>query len=417
MDRTYIKKLHIEHVRHLRNIEIALDNGDGPRHLILTGANGSGKTSVLDALAKYLDAVRQDNGPELFREFIGDEERTLRYKKENGAPAAEIRDVEKRIVAWKEKLADAKQGLTVEFNTSEGDLRHSFDDGNLILAHFGAQRAFRAEVPDYIEKVRFKEHYGPEDSPRRLFVKYLLDLKMTQALAASEGRSERASEIQGWFDKIQDILRTIYEDPTLAIEFDADTYHFNIQTRGRDRFDFNEASDGFSAILDVVVGIMLRTVRGKSHAIRFDTPGIVLIDEIENHLHLSLQRSILPFLIGLFPNVQFVVSSHSPFVLTSAPDVVVYDLQNNIMVDDGMTDNTYESVVRGYFEVDSLSKDLREKYERYKLLTRKEDPTGEDLVEIAQLELYLDEIPDYLALDVATEYKKYKIEFHGGRSN
>ena len=66
MDRTYIKKLHIEHVRHLRNIEIALDNGDGPRHLILTGANGSGKTSVLDALAKYLDAVCQGNGPEVF---------------------------------------------------------------------------------------------------------------------------------------------------------------------------------------------------------------------------------------------------------------------------------------------------------------------------------------------------------------
>ena len=102
---------------------------------------------------------------------------------------------------------------------------------------------------------------------------------------------------------------------------------------------------------------MLRTVRGKSHTIRFDKPGIVLIDEIENHLHLSLQRSMLPFIIGLFPNVQYVVSPHSPFVLTSAPNVVVYDLQNNIEVKDGMTDNTYESVVRGYFEVDSLSKE------------------------------------------------------------
>ena len=42
--------------------------------------------------------------------------------------------------------------------------------------------------------------------------------------------------------------------------------------------------------------------------------GIVLIDEIDKHLHINLQKEILPLLIKMFPNIQFIVSSHSPFL-------------------------------------------------------------------------------------------------------
>ena len=49
MDRIFISELKIEHVRHLKDIRIPLSN-DKMKHLILTGKNGSGKTSVLEAL-------------------------------------------------------------------------------------------------------------------------------------------------------------------------------------------------------------------------------------------------------------------------------------------------------------------------------------------------------------------------------
>lgn len=42
--------------------------------------------------------------------------------------------------------------------------------------------------------------------------------------------------------------------------------------------------------------------------------GIVLIDEIDKHLHIKIQKAVLPQLINLFPNIQFIVSTHSPFV-------------------------------------------------------------------------------------------------------
>jgi predicted ATP-binding protein involved in virulence len=47
----------------------------------------------------------------------------------------------------------------------------------------------------------------------------------------------------------------------------------------------------------------------------------VLIDEPENHLHPSMQRSLLPSLAEAFPRYHFVVATHSPFIVTSDPNV------------------------------------------------------------------------------------------------
>lgn len=62
--------------------------------------------------------------------------------------------------------------------------------------------------------------------------------------------------------------------------------------------------------------------------------GIVLIDEVDKHLHIKLQKEILPKLFGLFPNVQFIVSSHSPFLNMGLADTLadrsrIIDLDNN----------------------------------------------------------------------------------------
>ena len=156
------------------------------------------------------------------------------------------------------------------------------------------------------------------------------------------------------------MLRSIYEDATLRIDFDEETFRFSIVELERDPFDFNTASDGFSAVLDIVVGLMLRMTRGNTGSLKYDAPGIALIDEVENHLHLSLQKRIVPFLTDLFTNVQFVISTHSPFVLTSAEDAVLFDLENHSFVERGLSDNTYSSVVESYFNVDELSSELRE---------------------------------------------------------
>ena len=143
----------------------------------------------------------------------------------------------------------------------------------------------------------------------------------------------------------------------------------------------------------------------------FNLPGIVVIDEIETHLHLELQKNIIPLLTTIFPNIQFIMTTHSPFILNSLKDVVIYDLENHTLVENGLNDVAYDGIVEGYFGVDKTSNILKEKFERYKNLVEKDILTDDELSEIAELELCLDEIPDYLAIGIATEYKRLKLEF------
>ena len=68
---------------------------------------------------------------------------------------------------------------------------------------------------------------------------------------------------------------------------------------------------------------------------------IVLIDEIETHLHLELQKLILPMLTELFPNIQFIVSTHSPFVINSIENATIFDLEKKTLVPNGLGNIPY----------------------------------------------------------------------------
>lgn len=87
----------------------------------------------------------------------------------------------------------------------------------------------------------------------------------------------------------------------------------------------------------------------------FHLPGIVLIDEIETHLHLELQKHIMPLLITVFPNIQFIVTSHSPFILSSLQEAVIFDLENKVLVEQRLDNVPYDGIVEGYFQADKIS--------------------------------------------------------------
>ena len=100
----------------------------------------------------------------------------------------------------------------------------------------------------------------------------------------------------------------------------------------------------------------------------FDLPGIVFIDELETHLHIKLQQNVMNILNAIFPNIQFVITTHSTFILSNTHNAVIYDLEGKKLVKNGLSNVPYEGVVEGYFKSDLLSKELRDKFEQYKVL-------------------------------------------------
>ncbi|EOS24215.1 hypothetical protein C806_02257 [Lachnospiraceae bacterium 3-1] len=233
---------------------------------------------------------------------------------------------------------------------------------------------------------------------------------LVEAFARSKN-VEKANQIESWFEALEQLLKRIFDDQTVALEFDEDTFEFHILQEGKEPFDFNTLSSGYQAVLDIVLDVMMRMVKQTGRSFDFALPGIVLIDEIETHLHLELQKNIMPLLTTIFPNIQFIVTSHSPFILNSLKNVVIYDLENDVLVKDGLENVPYDGIVEGYFGTDRLSDALKEKFEQYRNLVKKENLSLDDMEELAELELYLDEIPNYLALGITTEYQRLKLDF------
>ena len=359
-------------------------------------------------MATFLDSILGSEDPLVEKQYL----RTYieELKKVEDRSTKQARKLEEEIEYFKEQVKELTGGVWLTLNCSFEEMNEKFEQGQFIAAYYKADRVFTAEVPKYVEKVELKSDYAVDEAPRENFIKYLLDLKMTQALAITSGKTEKAEQIKDWFDKFQGMLQQIFEDDSVKLEFDEDTFKFQIVMDNREPFDFNTLSSGYAAILDIVVDLIIRMEKQTNKVFDFSIPGVVMIDEIESHLHLALQKNIMGLLTTIFPNVQFIVSTHSPFVLNSLEDVTIYDLEQHLEVKNGLADVPYAGIVEGYFNADSMSETLRDKYKKYQTLVKKKELTDDDFEEIADLEMYLDEIPDYLALNITTEYQRLKAE-------
>lgn len=81
--------------------------------------------------------------------------------------------------------------------------------------------------------------------------------------------------------------------------------------------------------------------------------GVVFIDEVDAHLHPAWQQTALPLLCDLFPDIQFVVTTHSPFVLRSLPvgKCLVVRLPDGRVFDQEFSSWSVEDILRGVFDV------------------------------------------------------------------
>jgi predicted ATP-binding protein involved in virulence len=128
---------------------------------------------------------------------------------------------------------------------------------------------------------------------------------------------------------------------------------------------------------------------------------VVLIDEIEAHLHIELQKKIRPFLTSLFPNIQFIVTTHSPFVLMSDSNSIVFDLETKQLVED-MTKFSLDAIIETYFDSDKYSDLIKKKVAEYEELIKRIEELNESEEErLIDLRRALKDAPKTLAPELS----------------
>lgn len=204
------------------------------------------------------------------------------------------------------------------------------------------------------------------------------------------------TRIEKWFIKLETDLKNLFEDENLKLVFQSDSFSFEIHQPNKVPFTFQNLSSGFSSIMaiyaDLVTKVTLRSIDP------YELTGIVLIDEIDAHLHVSIQKKILAFLTKAFPKVQFIVTTHSPFVVSSVDNAVIYDLSKLKQVED-LSMYSYEAVLEGLFGVLPISNLLQKNIEALaKLLDSKP-------IDVTSVQNILEQLPqDNESLDSESLY-------------
>ncbi len=376
MSEFFVQKVLIKEVRGITDFEIPLDEEER-KHLIITGKNGCGKTSTLNEIDTLLNKLL---GNSILNLMAGGGWTTEDYK------------------SLKVKLIFSKQS----------EIYENIVNGKFILAFFKAKRHNEPTIPQTPTKQAFQAKYQTTDELNKTFLQYLLNLKTEQAFAQIRKDDDTVNNIALWFNNFEIRLRELFEKEDLKLQFDDKGFNFKI-AYGNKSFGLNELSDGYSSLLAIVTELILRMEAQSNKA--YDMQGVVLIDEIETHLHVELQKKVLPFLTGFFPKIQFIVTTHSPFILSSLSNAVICDLERKEIVDsERFVNASYSQILKNYFEVDSeFSRILVNEIKKYEdLITLFEngrlDVNQEK--ELLDLDLKLDRISPMLSNEIYLRFKE-----------
>lgn len=132
----------------------------------------------------------------------------------------------------------------------------------------------------------------------------------------------------------------------------------------KEKLQFRQLSDGYRNIIGMVADIAYRCIKLNPHlgenAVK-ETPGIVLIDELDLHLHPNWQRRIVEDFKNTFPGIQFVATTHSPFIIQSLKEDELRNLDRKIVSQKDPKDIPINKIITDIMEVESIKSDDFEK--------------------------------------------------------
>lgn len=306
-----------------------------PQFTVLIGNNGAGKTTVLDALAMmlntYFQGAKLATGGGTIRP---DDARFILTYKEGQVfrehkddvyleAAAQLHGVD---VAWRRDIGD-RGGKAKELVRLGAEGRSEVKNGANpdlpLLLYYGAGRLWN--IHDDVETEK--------PSSQLDAYRYCLDPKSDHKAFEKWFKKLAYSELQKrtTIPAVAAVKNAVLACIPGALDFFHDTDHdqLTIQLEKEGLVPFNSLSDGYRNMVGMVADIAHRASRLNPHhgtAAALRTEGVVLVDEIDLHLHPKWQRRVVHDLKRAFPKLQFVGTTHSPLILQSLEPGEVIDL-------------------------------------------------------------------------------------------
>ena len=310
-----------------------------------------------------------------------------------------------KIVA--ETFAKYNSGVEVDVSNVVG-LDRLYSQGEFVTAYFPADRKTVIHRAKGVQDVKLENQYSLDDTPENILLKYMVHLKTQQAYAKNENDLSVEKKIAEWFSRFENALKVLLSDDSIRLIYDYKNYNFLIEQKGRNPYSLDELSDGYSAIIGIVADLILRMDRNwllKGELSQYDVEGVVLIDELETHLHVELQRKILPFLTEFFPRIQFIITTHSAYILNSISNACIYDLEKQVRFAD-FSSYSADEIAEGYFDAPNYSATMQDKILRYQHLVKQEELSDSEKAERAQLRIELKTANKLLEEDISDEFNR-----------
>jgi len=335
------KKLTVSGWRQFHNISIEFH----PTLTVITGANGAGKSSLLGILTQHFGWQRYYLGTPLKKRANGSARFLSGVRVKRGLPPQqhEVGSIEYTTIAGA-SIQTGSEGIqnTLQIYNQQPVV------GTFISSH-RPPPTFHQITTIGIHAISSDNAYGQyhSESVMRAQGQYhgqgpIFRLKETLVSMAHFGaKTEYSAGDQDAIETLTGFSRILKKTlpPSLGFRDISIRLTDIVLETETGNFLLDAASGGIIAIIDISwqIYIFSRTTQARQNG-RL----CVVMDEPENHLHPSMQRSLLSSLISAFPQVQFIVATHSPFIVSSVQDSAVYVLRyteiensDDVELDDG----------------------------------------------------------------------------------
>ena len=341
----YVKTVILRNIRGFESLDFDLARPDGSYAgwTVFTGDNGSGKSALLRAIA--LGLVGRDTARSLQPSF----HRWIRAGSQpyEGSIQLEIvprSDDDDFVDAGRTPKSNCPLLLKLRNGGKDVSLEEAVPEGSPKNFKSPQRSTWSQEARGWFScgYGPFRRVFGASPEAARLMAvqstaRFVTMFEEAASLAevdqwmrnlAHKGLEKKADE-QKQLEVLLEILRDDLMPNQITVER-VDSDGLWLKDRNGVQLSWREMSDGYRAALALladivrhmidVFGISGLTARGAENKLRVVRSGVVLIDEVDAHLHPEWQRTIGFWLKDHFPNVQFLVTSHSPLICQAADE-------------------------------------------------------------------------------------------------